>query len=338
MDMLQTKKKYYSPEDFYKIPKVDGHMHYYTSDLIFFELARSVNMRLVSICVDFKEPGWPSPAQQLMFVDRLSRHDNGFIGYVAGVPLCEKDGKLSFQDIGEKIETILSQGAVGVKLWKNIGMKLKDENGHMVMIDQPLFDPLLTYLDEYQIPLLGHFGEPRNCWLPIEEMTVLSDRRYFTRNPQYHMYLHPELPSYEVQIKARDRMLEKYPTLQFIGAHLMSCEWNVDEVALRLDRFPATGVDLAERVCHLQYQSILDYNKVRDFILKYQDRLIYATDIILLEELDVEEQMMELKYRWENHWNFFTQSDEQTSRLIEKPFRGLALPRRWWIRYIFIMC
>ncbi len=36
-------------------------------------------------------------------------------------------------------------------------------------------------------------------------------------HPQYHMYRHPEFPSYDDQIRARDRMLDKHPGLRFIG-------------------------------------------------------------------------------------------------------------------------
>jgi hypothetical protein len=36
------------------------------------------------------------------------------------------------------------------------------------------------------------------------KMTVRSDKSYFSANPQYHMFLHPEYPSYEDQINARD--------------------------------------------------------------------------------------------------------------------------------------
>ena len=78
--------------------------------------------------------------------------------------------------------------------------------------------------------LMGHL-EPRNCWLPLEEMTVKNDRRYFQNNPQYHMYLHPEMPSYEEQLAARDRMLGKHPNLPFLGAHFGSLEWSVDALA-----------------------------------------------------------------------------------------------------------
>ena len=93
------------------------------------------------------------------------------------------------------------------------------------------------------------------------------------------MFLHPEYPSYEDQINARDHLLELHPDLKFIGCHLGSLEWNVDELAKRLDKFPDLAVDMSARICHLQYQSAKDREKVRDFCIKYQDRLLYGTDL-----------------------------------------------------------
>ena len=93
------------------------------------------------------------------------------------------------------------------------------------------------------------------------------------------MFLHPEYPSYEDQINARDHLLELHPDLIFIGCHLGSLEWNVDELAKRLDKFPNMAVDMAARICHLQYQSQRTAIKVRDFCIKYQDRLLYGTDL-----------------------------------------------------------
>ena len=82
-------------------------------------------------------------------------------------------------------------------------------------------------------------------------------------------------------MRARDHMLEKHPGLQFIGAHLGSLEWSVDELAKRLDKFPNMAVDMAARISHLQYQAKINWQKVHDFCIKYQDRLLYATDILI---------------------------------------------------------
>src|SRR5690606_8795617 len=109
----------------------------------------------------------------------------------------------------EQIKTGLKNGAVGVKIWKNIGMdpSVKDLDGNFVLLDDSRFDPIYQYLSDNAILLIGHQGEPRNCWLPLEEMTVDSDRNYFSAHPEYHMHLLPEYPSYEQQMQARDNVL-----------------------------------------------------------------------------------------------------------------------------------
>ena len=184
---------------------------------------------------------------------------------------------------------LFPKGAIAVKVWKNIGMELKDRDNNFVMIDHPKFDPVFDFLVKNNIPLIGHLGEPKNCWLPIEKMTVQGDVNYFSTHPKYHMYLHPEYPSYEDQVNSRDHMLEKHPDLQFIGAHLASLEYSVDELAKRLDKFPNMAVDTASRISHLQYQAKTNWQKVHDFCIKYQDRIIYGTDIIINETKDPEE-------------------------------------------------
>jgi len=176
----------------------------------------------------------------------------------------------------ETIADGFSRGAVAVKVWKDVGMVLKDPDGRFVMIDDPRMDAVLKPLATQGRPLVAHLGEPRNCWLPLDQMTTASDRGYFGKHPEYHGLLHPEIPDYTRQIAARDAMLERHPTLKVIGCHLGSLEYDVDELAKRLDRYPNLAVDLAARMVHLQIQP---RDKVRAFIVKYQDRILYGTDL-----------------------------------------------------------
>ena len=195
------------------------------------------------------------------------------------------------------------------------------------MIDNPKLDPVIDFIAKNNLPVTGHLGEPRNCWLPLDKMTVKTDSGYFAANPKYHMFLHPEYPSYEAQIDARDNMLEKHPDLQFIGCHLASLEWSVDELAKRLDRFPNMSVDMAERIVHLQYQSVKDYNKVRNFFIKYQDRILYATDMIDDGSLKPDEMTAHIHDIWTTDWLYLTSDKEMTSQAFSGKFKALHLPK-----------
>ena len=61
-------------------------------------------------------------------------------------------------------------------------------HGRLVMIDDAKFDPVFDFIREQHRVLIGHQGEPHNCWLPLDQMTVNNDKEYFREHPQYHMY------------------------------------------------------------------------------------------------------------------------------------------------------
>ena len=229
----------------------------------------------------------------------------------------------------EQIKAGIAAGAKGVKIWKNIGMdeNLKDAQKNFVLLDDARFDPIFQYLSDAGILLINHQGEPRNCWLPLEEMTVTSDRNYFAAHPEYHMFKNKHYPSYETHMAARDRVLERYPKLNYVGLHLFSMEYDLDEVAKRLDRFPNTKTDLAERICHVQLQAMQDWEKVRQFFIDYQDRIIYGTDVIDDGSTSAEAIAAKLEQLWKYHWEFFA-----TDHIMEAPeftgsFKGLNLPQ-----------
>ena len=321
------KSNYYSEKDFGKIDKVDSHMHLFTDRMIFADQAIRDNFRLLTINVDLGDP--EGIKEQLKNSLSAVQKYPGRIFY-APTFFFDTAGFANDDWSSRTIEQLrnnISEGAVSVKLWKNIGMTVQDRNGDFIMVDDPKLDPVIDFVRKQGLPITAHLGEPRNCWLPLDQMTVASDSSYFANNPQYHMFLHPEYPSYEDQVNARDNMLDKNPDLQFIGAHLGSLEWSVDELAKRLDKFPKMSVDLAERIVHFQYQSLTDYNKVRDFCIRYQDRLLYATDMIDDGSRKPGEMTGHIHNIWTTDWKYFTSDDEMTSPSIRSSFKGLHLPK-----------
>jgi len=304
--------------------KFDAHVHFNALNEAFIEYGIRNNMRFLSINTDI--PFFPPTGEQLKTIAKIKKRYPEHIDF-AGTFSCDGWGKAGWLETSlDAVREALDLGAVGIKVWKNIGMSLKDDSGAYVMIDHPSFEPIMQYLEDHDIVLLGHNGEPRNCWLPLEEMTVESDKSYFAAHPEYHMYRHPGMPDYEAQLRARNNMLRKHPNLRFVGLHLASQEWDTDQVSEFLDEFPNAMVDLAERVCHVQHQAMDQWQKVRDFFIKYQDRIIYGTDIIVDNSLPDDKllRLMEDKYR--NHHRFFTQADWMTVPKVNGRFRGLELP------------
>lgn len=316
---------YYTADDFDTVEKFDSHVHINTYDSTYLKQAEKDNLRFLDI-VDDRPFGITMEEQQKIAL----RHLENFPDRMAFAATFSVDNWGSEQWEEETIAHLkqsIAAGAIAVKIWKNIGMGLKDKNGQFVMIDNPAFDPVLNFLAENKIPVIGHLGEPRNAWLPFDSMTIKGDRNYFTEHPEYHMYRHPEFPSYEKQVAARDHMLEKHPDLHFIAAHLASLEWDLDEVAARLDKFPNMAADLA-RMPHLRLHAKNNWQKTHDFFIKYQDRLLYATDPQIGDTKDPAAMQQRVHESWLNNWKFFATDEKMHDGNVNGEFRGLKLPRK----------
>nr|WP_315260068.1 amidohydrolase family protein [uncultured Duganella sp.] len=316
----------YTVRDFDRVPKIDAHLHLHgASQDAFLALARKDNFRALTINVDY--PDFPPLDQQRRVAVALGKQHPQQVAWAATF---STDG---FEQPGWSAATLkdldgaLAAGAVGVKVWKNIGMSLRDQQGRLVMVDDARFDRLFDGLAQRRVMVLGHQGEPHNCWLPVEQMTVNNDREYFKHHPAYHMYLHPEMPGYEQQMGARDRLLARHPTLRFTGVHMASLEYDVERLGRWLDAHPGVSVDVAARIGQLQYQSQRDLERVRAFFVKYQDRLMYGSDLAQSAEQDDAAFVSDLDTVWRRDWRYFVSADSFAVPELDQPVRGLSLPR-----------
>ena len=180
--------------------------------------------------------------------------------------------------------------------------------------------------------MLAHIGAPRAAWLPLDENS--PHYFYYSLYPQYHVYNDPSIPPWEDIMAARDRWLERNSDLTVVGAHLGSMAHDVDEVARRLNQYPNFSVETAARFGDLATQ---DSDKVREFFIKYQDRVLYGTDLLTvgpgaeITEAQREELRMGTVNALPLHWRYLTGSGELHYKAPWGSFntttRALALPR-----------
>lgn len=318
--------EFYLLQDYPEVEKIDAHLHLNTDETTLVDLATEDTFRIMSVNVDY--PAFPPVDEQQTISETLSGQYPEKVAFI-GTFLMDGWDENGWQDsVIEQIDSVVAKGAVGIKVWKNIGMEFRDQSGELVFIDDPKFDRIFDYIRDLGLPLIGHLGEPKDCWLPLDEMIVDYNRDYFSEHPEYHMYQHPDLPSYDDQINARDRMLEKHKDLTFIGAHFGSLEWSVDEMAKFLDSFPLALLDSAARMGAIQYQTAQDREKVRDFFIEYQDRIMYATDFFQNPGDDVLQFKNESHEKWLSDWEFLVSDDEMQVNDIQESFQGLHLPKQ----------
>ncbi len=316
---------YYRSDDFASVPKFDAHVHANVAAPEILEQARTDGFELLSINVDY--PDFPTLPDQVAAALALAHADPARFHFATTFSMDGWGQPGWASRVNQHIDEAVAQGALAVKVWKNIGMEVRGKDGRLVMIDDPGFDPVFGHVQSLGVPLIGHQGEPYNCWLPLEQMTTENDRSYFREHPQYHMYLHPELPSYLDQMSARDRMLDRHPHLRFIGAHMASLEWDVDRLGAFLDAHPYAVVDLAARMTQVQYQSHLDRDRVRRFFIRYQDRILYGSDLTFAPDADPAGFRTDAHTAWSSDWTYLATDEAQHIDDLGADVAGLQLPR-----------
>ncbi len=175
-------------------------------------------------------------------------------------------------DVEEQVERGYSLGMKGVKFFKSLGLRYKDKSGKYIMPDDPRLAPLWKKCAELGLPVLIHIADPVAFFKPIdrfneryEELAAHPDWSYYGKG----------CPSFEELLASQENLLKNNPDTTFCIAHVGSYAENLKYVGEMLDKYPNMYVDTAERIAELGRQPYT----ARDFIIKYQDRVLYGTDV-----------------------------------------------------------
>jgi predicted TIM-barrel fold metal-dependent hydrolase len=165
---------------------------------------------------------------------------------------------------------VRTHGARGLKIFKNLGLTVKDGKGR-VRTDDPRIDPVWAKAGELGIPVLIHTGEPAPFFDAIDE-----------RNERWlELKLHPDrarpaaqYPSWEAVMQEQWRMFRKHPRTTFINAHLGWLGNDLDRLGRLLDENPNVYTELAAVAYELGRQP----RRAREFLIRYQDRVLMGKD------------------------------------------------------------
>ena len=191
----------------------------------------------------------------------------------------------------EQLERAAEQGISGLKVFKSFGLKYRNPDGTLIEIDDRRWDPIWAKCGELGLPVIIHTGDPAAFFEPIDETNERWEE--LSRHPDWSFY-GDEYPSRKELLNARNRVIARHPDTQFIGAHIANNPENLAEVARWLDRYPNLWIEPASRIGELGRQPFT----ARDFLIRYQDRLLFGTDGPWPER------------RYNLYWRFFETRDE----------------------------
>ena len=305
-------------QKFNKLDPVDSHVHIYQTNPAFLALLQRLNLHVLNIIVP------RSPDQRDLDQERQQSWD--FVRASQGqATLCTTFNPFGYRDPGfsrsaiSQIDRDFAQGAVAVKIWKNIGEQVKDAKGNYILPDNPAFEPIYKDIAAHNKTLIAHVADPNTIWEP--PAPAAPDYSYYMKHPEWYMYGKPNAPSKEAILRARDHLLELNPKLRVVGAHLGSMEADLHQIGQHLDQYPNFAIDIAARMPYLVMKPRAD---MIAFIEKYQDRLLYATDNELLAEDSVPDTLRSWENTYAFDWRFLATND--TLQYKGRKVQGLDLP------------
>jgi predicted TIM-barrel fold metal-dependent hydrolase len=170
-----------------------------------------------------------------------------------------------------QLEADVEAGAVGLKIFKDLGLRIRKIDGTRLHVDDPELDPIWDACARLNVPVLIHTAEPPAFFEPIDytnerwlELALFRDRRYQD----------PSFPRFEALIAERDRMFRKHPGTRFIAAHFGYHAHDLARAARELDAMPNVSFDVAAVLYDFGRQP----RAARAFFAKYQDRILFGKD------------------------------------------------------------
>jgi len=307
-------------KSFAALHPIDVHVHVFKTDPAFQALLERLNLKLMDILVmDDTLPYRKQLQPQIDDALALVRSSHGHVVLCTTFDPYRFNSSSFTADAIQQIDRNFAEGAVAVKIWKNIGMEIRDRSGKYIMADDERFEPIYQDIAAHGKTLMTHQAEPNVAWGPPDPSD--PSWSYYQENPQWYVGNKPGFPTKQMILAARDHVLEKNPKLRVVGVHLGSMERNLDDIARHLDLYPNFAIDTAGR---MEYLMLMPREQVRTFLIKYQDRILYGTDLDVLATAKVAETVSEWQATYARDWEFLATGDPVT--MEGKQVQGLNLP------------
>ena len=165
----------------------------------------------------------------------------------------------------------VKNGAVGLKVYKSLGMRNKDSDGKRVAIDDVRLDPIWAACGEMGIPVLIHAADPKPFW---DDFDKDNERWLELKTHPRRKRSATDPVSWEVIIKEQHNMFKKHPKTNFINAHMGWYANDLGKLGELLDEIPNMNVGIGAIIAELGRQPRF----AKKFFEKYQNRILFGKD------------------------------------------------------------
>ena len=164
-----------------------------------------------------------------------------------------------------------NNGADGLKIWKNFGLRVYDHKGQLVRVDDTRLDQIWRTAGELNLPIMIHVADPVAFFQPLDE----TNERWEELNTHSDwQFSSPAFPSFSVIIEGFAQLVKRHPQTIFIGAHVGCYAENLSWVADLIDHCPNFYVDISARIGELGRQPYT----ARQFLIEHSNRILFGSD------------------------------------------------------------
>lgn len=169
------------------------------------------------------------------------------------------------------LEHAVSNGAIGLKIFKSLGLTTRKADGTRLHVDDPVLQPVWEACARLNIPVIIHTAEPMEFFSPLDyhnerwlELALFPDRRNYM----------PGKPTFAELQGERDRMFAANPKTRYIGAHFAYYGHDLKAAGALLDRLPNVVLEVSA----VLYEFGRAPRAAREFFIRYQDRVLFGKD------------------------------------------------------------
>ena len=284
-----------NPKTKSKFPFIDVHSHHWNMPIMNLEnLTQEMDSLNMVFQINLSGSGLAvfSGNQELMNLN-LSKSINNVkenfperFGIFVNVDL-SKIGRKNFREDTEKnLENAAKLGAIGLKIYKNLGLNLKDGKGNRVKVDDDRLQFIWEKCAQLGFPVLIHSGEPIAFFDDIDKF---NERWLHARQRPSSFRPSVKYPSFNEVMSEQYNMFKKNPNTIFINAHLGWYGNNLEKLDSQLNDLPNVYTEFGAVINELGRQPV----SARKFFVKHQDKILFGKDNYNKEEYYLYFQVLE---------------------------------------------
>jgi predicted TIM-barrel fold metal-dependent hydrolase len=208
--------------------------------------------------------------------DNLDRYDRRHPGRFA--TFCHVDWDLlhdpdTEKRLAESLERSVSAGACGLKVWKDLGLGVRDARDRLVLPDDPRLDALWDAAGRLGVPVAIHTADPVAFFDPVDQRNERLEE--LLARPDWS-FCDPKYPRFDRLIAALETIVAAHPATTFIAVHAGCYAEDLGWVRRMMDSHANFHIDIAARIAELGRQP----RTTRALMLSHPGRVLFGTDEI----------------------------------------------------------